>query len=145
MVRCSLTPVKLSIYYLCCAKDLFYCCVLVAGISKVGCHCDLNAPRGIGSADSTLGALVDLGSGLGHLPRRVKRQLIQRSRAHPSLSSPLLIAVEADPVLHFKAIELADNEKGQKGATQDVTLTRVLARVQKEKLQEFQDRCVETA
>nr|CDS25913.1 hypothetical protein HmN_000625200 [Hymenolepis microstoma] len=71
-------------------------------------------------------AFVDLGSGLGHLPRRVMQRL------GTECSNILGIAVEADPKLHSTALSMESKELEPKKR-----LIRVLARIEKSTIDQF--------
>ncbi|KAM7540656.1 hypothetical protein Aperf_G00000045351 [Anoplocephala perfoliata] len=73
-------------------------------------------------------ALVDLGSGLGHLPRRVMKRLKTRS------SDMRCVAVEADPELHAAALKLESKEP-----VPERCLIRVLTRIEKSYVEEFKE------
>ncbi|KAM3181287.1 hypothetical protein ACTXT7_014664 [Hymenolepis weldensis] len=71
-------------------------------------------------------ALVDLGSGLGHLPRRVMQRL------GTNCSSIRGVAVEADPKLHSTALNMESKEQEP-----NKRLIRVLARIEKTSIDQF--------
>ncbi|KAL5103889.1 Phosphatidylinositol-glycan biosynthesi clas F protein [Taenia crassiceps] len=72
--------------------------------------------------------LVDLGSGLGHLPRRVLQRL--------GVTSPglLVVAVEADPRLHDTALQMEAKESHP-----ERRLVRLFARVEKDEVCLFRE------
>ncbi len=78
---------------------------------------------------STFDALVDLGSGLGHLPRRVMRRL---SSEGPSRAR--IVAIEADRAMHVKSVE---TEALKENAAE--RLVRVHTRLQTERLGELRE------
>ncbi|VDN98991.1 unnamed protein product [Rodentolepis nana] len=71
-------------------------------------------------------AFVDLGSGLGHLPRRVMQRL------GTNCSNIRCIAVEADPKLHSTALNMESKEQEPKKR-----LIRVLSRIEKSNIDQF--------
>ncbi len=78
---------------------------------------------------SAFDALVDLGSGLGHLPRRVMRRLSSEGPCRARI-----VAIEADRAMHVKSVETEALK-----AKAEERLVRVHARVQKERLGELRE------
>uniref|UniRef100_A0A0X3P1X8 Protein RRNAD1 n=1 Tax=Schistocephalus solidus TaxID=70667 RepID=A0A0X3P1X8_SCHSO len=86
------------------------------------------------SAEPNVGGLVDLGSGLGHLPNYVMRML---SVVNPQIPRPRLVAVEADPIIHSRAKELED-----KKVSPNDRILRECIRVTTDNLENLRDRFV---
>lgn len=76
----------------------------------------------------SVAALVDLGSGLGHLPRRVLQRLEEGSSAIQG------VAVEGDSNLHSTALEMELKEP-----VPEKRLIRILARIEKNSIEQFID------
>uniref|UniRef100_A0A0R3X676 Methyltranfer_dom domain-containing protein n=1 Tax=Hydatigena taeniaeformis TaxID=6205 RepID=A0A0R3X676_HYDTA len=75
--------------------------------------------------------LVDLGSGLGHLPRRVLQ------RIGTTLPGTLIVAVESNPVLHAKALQLESKKPHS-----ERRLIQLFAHVEKGEFGQFKEKLV---